>query len=76
MWKNLKEWIIYGNNFFFQVFYPTSRNPINDQDTTALLDFDSEEEFNAFFFKTRTDLLEIFRKATDVSNIKYKVNLF
>lgn len=32
-----------------------------------LLDFDSEEEFTAFLLKTRTELLETFRKATDVS---------
>lgn len=31
-----------------------------------MLDFDSEEEFTTFFFKTRTEILETFRKATDV----------
>jgi len=34
---------------------------------TAILDFDCEEEFNAFFLRTRTELLETFRKATDVA---------
>lgn len=47
--------------------YPASRKPTTDQDTAAVLDFDCEEDFTTFFFKTRTELLETFRKATDVS---------
>lgn len=46
--------------------YPVSRIPTTDQDMTAILDFDSEEEFNIFFLRTRMELLETFRKATDV----------
>ncbi|KAL0274098.1 UNVERIFIED_CONTAM: hypothetical protein PYX00_006610 [Menopon gallinae] len=65
--KYIPQWVETTAPKIIRVFYPVSRVPTTDQDTAAVLDFDSEEEFYDFFLKTRTEILETFRKATDVA---------
>lgn len=50
----------------FQIPYPVSRSlGISDRPESFLsVDYDSEEEFAVFFYRCRTDILEIFRQAT------------
>lgn len=49
-----------------KISYPQSRpsEVTNNAQTFASLDYDSEEEFTLFFYRCRTDLLEIFRQST------------
>lgn len=49
-----------------KVQYPTSRTlEISDRaESFACIDYDSEEEFALFFYRCRTDILEIFRQST------------
>ncbi|KAK6632104.1 hypothetical protein RUM44_007134 [Polyplax serrata] len=64
--KYIPQWFETAAPKIIKVAYPASRIPTTDQDMAILLDFDSEEEFTAFLLKTRTELLETFRKATDI----------
>lgn len=50
----------------FQVQYPTARTlQISERPQSfACIDYDSEEEFATFFYRCRTDILEIFRQST------------
>lgn len=50
----------------FQITYPISRTlEISDRpECFSCIDYDSEEEFAIFFYRCRTDILEIFRQAT------------
>lgn len=54
--------------FFFlqKVQYPTARTlQISDSPQSfACIDYDSEEEFAMFFYRCRTDILEVFRHST------------
>lgn len=54
--------------FFFlqKVQYPTARTlQISESPQSfACIDYDSEEEFAMFFYRCRTDILEVFRHST------------
>nr|WJM99467.1 exportin 5 [Ips calligraphus] len=51
--------------------YPTGANPSDISETVAYakLDFDSEDEFSAYFYRCRSDILDSFRQATIVSSL-------
>ncbi|KAJ8935063.1 hypothetical protein NQ318_007161 [Aromia moschata] len=51
--------------------YPVGKSPtageVSESAAYAKIDFDSEEEFSAFFYRCRSDLLDSFRHATVVA---------
>lgn len=50
-----------------KVGYPSGRQPLSTMAAYCLADYDSEEEFNVFFHRFKTDVLEGFRHATMVA---------
>lgn len=48
------------------MYYPSARTlQISDRaESFACIDYDSEDEFYTFFYRCRTDVLEVFRLST------------
>ncbi|CAH0391468.1 unnamed protein product [Bemisia tabaci] len=65
----LPEWVDASASKLIKMVYPAVRleNVGHESLLYAVLDYDSEEEFNSFFFRSRTDFLETFRQATLVA---------
>ncbi|XP_059051314.1 exportin-5 [Achroia grisella] len=58
----IPRWLQASAPKVLKVTYPTSRtSDVNDAVTYACIDYDSEQEFNAFFSRFRVEILESFR---------------
>lgn len=66
----IPKWVEATAPKIMKVVYPKASRAAcrpDDAATYAAIDYDSEEEFNLFFHRCRTDMLETFRQATMVS---------
>ncbi|XP_074025850.1 exportin-5-like protein Ranbp21 isoform X2 [Leptinotarsa decemlineata] len=65
------QWIQFTAPKIIKFSYPVGRSPSGNEITEsalyAKLDFDSEEEFSAYFYRCRSDMLDSFRQATVVA---------